>query len=131
MNKERVDVRVEPELLEELDIISERLGLGSRSAAIREAIANFVMEKKDGWNSTSVTVNIPNRMAGKVQRQIMNGDATDVGIAIILALNLWLKDLEDDCLRRSPKMDRIVKKNIQKDAAMKELESKGKELWRP
>jgi len=52
MNKERIDVRVEPELLEELDAISERQGLGSRSAAIREAIASYVIDNKDGWNST-------------------------------------------------------------------------------
>ena len=53
MRKERADVRVEPELLEELDIIAQRSGQ-SRSEAIRDAIASFVMDQKDGWNSTSL-----------------------------------------------------------------------------
>ncbi len=131
MNKERVDARVEPELLEELDAISERLGLESRSAVIREAIAAFVMENKDGWNSTSIKVNLPNRMAEKLQNHIMNGDASDAENAMILALDFWLRDLEDYYMNRKANMEKIVRENISSDLSMKELRSRGKDLGRP
>jgi metal-responsive CopG/Arc/MetJ family transcriptional regulator len=128
MNKERVDVRVEPELLEELDIIAERLGLNSRSSAIREAIANFVMDNKDGWNTSGTTVNIPNRIAERLQRQIMNGDAKDSEQAIVLALDFWLKDLENYYLNRREKIERLVRDNMNSDDAMDQLRKNGKKL---
>jgi hypothetical protein len=131
MNKERVDVRVEPELLEELDAISERLGIGSRSAAIREAIVNFVMDNKDGWNSTSLNVSIPNRIAERLQRQIMNGDAPDPEGAIMLALDFWLRDLEHYYLSRRQRLDRIASENMSSDNAIRELEDRGRDLGRP
>ena len=126
-----MDVRVEPELLEELDAISERLELGNRSAAIREAIANFVLENKDTWNSATIRVSVPNRMAERARRHIMNGDAKDMENAITLALDFWLRDLEDYYINRRHTMDKIVKDNIGQSEAMKELETKGRSLGRP
>ena len=128
MNKERVDVRVEPELLEELDVIAQRMGINSRSSAIREAIANFVMDNKDGLNTSGITVNIPTRIAEKLQRQIMNGDAKDPDQAIVLALDFWLRNLEKYYLRDREKIERIVRENIQSDDAMKQLRKNGKDL---
>lgn len=128
MNKERIDVRVEPELLEELDIIAQRMGLNSRSSAIREAIASFVMDNKDGWNASGITVNIPNRIAERLQRQIMNGDAQDTDQAIVFALDFWLKDLEDYYLNRREKIERIVRENMNSDEAMNQLRKIGNKL---
>ncbi len=121
MRKERIDVRVEPELLEELEIITEREGLRGRSAAIREAIASYVMDNKDGWNSTGLKVNIPNRLAEKVSRHIMNGDARDAEEAVVLALNRWTSELEDYYLHRRDKIESIVAANVKTDAAMTKL----------
>ena len=131
MNKERIDVRVEPELLDELDAISERQGLGSRSAAIREAIASYVIENKDGWNSTGIKVNIPNRIAERLQRQIMNGDAMDIDNAISLALDFWLRDIESYYLGRRRRVEKAIQENLKSDDAMKELEERAKDLGRP
>jgi metal-responsive CopG/Arc/MetJ family transcriptional regulator len=128
MNKERVDVRVEPELLEELDIIAQRLGINSRSSAIREAIASFVMENKDGWNTSDITVNIPNRIAERLQRQINNGDAKDPDQAIAIALEFWLTKREDYCLKQRETLDRVVKENMGRDDGMKQLKKNGKKL---
>jgi predicted DNA-binding protein len=131
MNKERIDVRVEPELLEELDAISERQGLGSRSAAIREAIASYVIDNKEGWNSTGIKVNIPNRIAERLQRQIMNGDAMDIDNAITLALDFWLRDIESYYLGRRRRVEKAIQENLKSDDAMKELEERAKDLGRP
>jgi metal-responsive CopG/Arc/MetJ family transcriptional regulator len=128
MNKERVDVRVEPELLEELEIIAQRMGINSRSSAIREAIASFVMDNKDGWNASGISVNIPNRIAERLQRQIMNGDAKDTDQAIVLALDFWLRDLETYYLSRREKIERIVSENMRTDDALDQLRKTGKKL---
>ena len=129
MRKERADVRVEPELLEELDIIAQRSGQ-SRSEAIRDAIACFVMDQKDGWNSTSLKVNIPNRLADKVDTAIMNSDATDIDDVIKQALDFWTRDLEDYHLNRKPKMDSITAENVRKDTAKAQMNEKVKQLAR-
>ena len=128
MNKERVDVRVEPELLEELDIIAERQGLNSRSSAIREAIASYVEENKDSWNSTGLNIHIPRRMAERLQRHIMNGDARDPNEAMVMALDFWLRDLEVYYLRRRGKIEHALKENIISDDALEQLTNKGKDL---
>lgn len=128
MNKERVDVRVEPELLEELDAIAERKGFVSRSSAIREAIVDYVAQNGDSWNSAGINIDIPNRIAERLQRQIMNGDARDANEAIVLALDFWLRDMEAYYLRRRDRIDRAVKENIVSDAALKELQARGKDL---
>ncbi len=128
MNKERVDVRVEPELLEELDGIAERQGLGSRSSAIREAISSYVAEHREGWNTSGINIRIPSRIAEKLQRHIMNGDARDADEAVVLALDFWLRDLEIYYLRRRAKLENIVRENIASDTAVEELRRKGKDL---
>jgi predicted DNA-binding protein len=120
MRKERIDVRVESELLEELEIIAERAGM-NRSEVLREAVASYVMDNKDGWNSTGLKVNIPNRLAEKVSRHIMNGDARDAEEAIVLALDRWTSELEDYYLHRRDKIESIVARNVKNDAAMTKL----------
>ncbi len=128
MNKERVDVRVEPELLEELDEIAQRLGLGSRSSAIREAIASYVMEHRDGWNTTGLKVRLPKRMTERLQRHIMNGDARDADEAIVLALDFWLRDLEVYYLRRRARLETAVRENIASDSALEQMSKDGRDL---
>ncbi len=129
MRKERADVRVEPELLEEIDIIAQRKGQ-SRSEAIRDAIAGFVDDEKDGWNSTGLKVNIPNRLADKVDMAIMNSDATDIDDVIKQALDFWTRDLEDYHLNRKPKMEKITADNVRKDSANAQMRDNGIKLAR-
>jgi metal-responsive CopG/Arc/MetJ family transcriptional regulator len=129
MRKERADVRVEPELLEELDAIAQRKGQ-SRSEAIRDAIACFVDEEKDGWNSTGLKVNIPNRLADKVDMAIMNSDATDIDNVIKQALDFWTRDIEDYHLNRKPKMEKITAENVRKDSANAQMRESSKLLAR-
>ncbi len=129
MRKERADVRVEPELLEELDIIAQRSGQ-SRSEAIRDAIACFVDEQKDGWNSTKINVNIPNRLADKVDMAIMNSDATDIDDVIKQALDFWTRDIEDYHLNRKPTMESITAENVRKDSAKSQMSKTVKQLAR-
>ena len=129
MRKERADVRVEPELLEELDTIAQRKGQ-SRSEAIRDAIAGFVDEEKDGWNSTGLKVNIPNRLADKVDMAIMNCDATDIDDVIKQALDFWTRDIENYHLNRKPKMEKITAENVRKDSANAQMRESSKLLAR-
>ncbi len=129
MRKERADVRVEPELLEELDIIAQRSGQ-RRSEAIRDAIASFVMDNKDSWNSTKINVNIPNRLADKVDMAIMNSDAADIDDLIKQALDFWTRDIEDYHLNRKPKMENITADNVRKDSAKSQLSKTVKQLAR-
>ena len=129
MRKERADVRVEPELLEELDIIAQRSGQ-SRSEAIRDAIASFVMDQKDGWNSTKINVNIPNRLADKVDMAIMNSDAADIDDVIKQALDFWTRDIEDYHLSRKPRMEKITAENVRKDSAKSQMSKTVKQLAR-
>jgi Arc/MetJ-type ribon-helix-helix transcriptional regulator len=128
MNKERVDVRVEPELLEELDIIAQRMGINSRSSAIREAIASFVIENKDGWNTSGIAVNIPNRVAERLQRHVRNGDAKDTDEAIVMALELWLCKLEHYYLVERDELERIAQGNVDLDDTMRHMRKAGKKL---
>ena len=112
MRKERVDVRVEPEILDELDIIAQREGLRSRSAAIRKAVTEYVLDNADGWNSQTLKVTVPNRLAEKVQRFIMNGDARTAEEIMVLALEFWTADREDYYLTRREKLESIVAENV-------------------
>jgi len=128
MNKERVDVRIEPELLEELDVIAEREGLNSRSAALREAVATYVEENRDTWNSVGVNIKIPKRTAERLEGYIMNGDARDANEAIILALDFWLRDMDTYYLRRRGRIESAIAENIKSDEALEVLRKKGKDL---
>ena len=129
MRKERADVRLEPELLVELDAIAQRKGQ-SRSEAIRDAIACFVDEEKDGWNSVGVHINIGFEAAEIIDTAIEIGDATTVDIAIEKALDFWGKDREDHHINRKPKMDEIAKRKAKERAALKQMQSAGKQLAR-
>ena len=125
MRKQRVDVRVETELLEELQIIAEREGINSRSAAIRESVASYVMDNKDGWNSTFLRFSIPNRLAERVQRLVINGDAKNAEDAVEKALEFWAADREDYYLDRRDRLESIVAENVRNDAALVKLRKSG------
>jgi predicted DNA-binding protein len=117
MRRQRVDVRLDAELLDEVDSIAARCGM-SRSEFIREAVASHVIFDKDSWNSTAVKVTIPNRLAEKVTRHVMNGDARDAEEAVVLALDRWTADLEDYYLNRRDKINAVVAQNVRSDAAL-------------
>jgi metal-responsive CopG/Arc/MetJ family transcriptional regulator len=129
LNKERVDVRVEAEFLEELDMLAERAGT-SRSSVIREAIVAYLMDRGEGLNSSAVKVSIPNRILERLNRQVNNGDATDTETAIVMALDFWLRDLENYYERRRNRLDRAVADNVRSDRAMREAEDRANELGR-
>ena len=129
MRKERADVRVEPELLEELDIIAQRKGQ-SRSEAIRDAIACFVDEEKDGWNTTRIDVKIPNRLADKVDWAITNCDADNVDAVVEKSLEHWLELRQNFYLGDKGKLDQIAAENAKKDTAKRQLEEAGRQLAR-
>lgn len=130
MQRQRVDVRIEPELLEEMEIIAQRTGAGSMSGAIREAVAEYVLANKDGWNSTVMKVRVPNRLAEKVSRHVANGDARDAEEAIVLALDRWTSDLEDYYLSRRDKIEGIVAENVRSDAALSHAKKSNKKILR-
>ena len=126
MRKERVDVRLDAEILDEIDSIVAREGI-SRSEVIREAVASHIVDAKDSWNSTAVRISIPNRLAEKINRHIMNGDARDTEEAVVLALEKWTSDLEDYYLNRRDKINSVVAENVKNDAALAEVRRKGRE----
>ena len=129
MRKERGDVRIEPELLEELDIIAQRRGQ-SRSSMIRDAVETLVMEEKDGWNSTAIKVNISNRLADRVQQRILNADVIDLDEAVRDALKAWVKKLENFNLKTKYELDAITAENVKNDTTKAQLENAGKQLAR-
>ena len=129
MVKERVDVRVELELLDELDIIAQRNGQ-SRSAVIRDAIENFVDEKKHGWNTTSIQVNIPTRLAGRLQKRVFNGDANNRDEAIGEAIKTWVVTHEQFHLHTKYELDAITAENMKNDKANAQHQDAGKQLAR-
>ena len=129
MRKERVDVRIEPELLEELDIIAQRSGQ-SRSATIRDAVENLVMEQKDGWDSMGTYINLTFEAADVVELAIKNGDARTPDEAIEKALEFWGRDREDHHINRKPKMNQIAAENMRKRDTLKQMKSAGKQLAR-
>lgn len=126
MRRERVDVRLDAEILDEVDSIVKRLG-SSRSDVIREAVASHVIDAQDSFNSTALKITVPNRLAEKIQRHIMNGDARDVEEAVVLALEKWTADLEDYYLNRRYKINAVVTENVKSDAAMAAMRKKGEE----
>jgi metal-responsive CopG/Arc/MetJ family transcriptional regulator len=121
-----VDVRLDAELLDEVDSIAVRTG-ATRSEVIREAVASHVMDDQDSFNSTVVKVTIPNRLAEKVTRHVMNGDARDAEEAVVLALERWTVDLEDYYLNRRDKINLMVAENVKNDAALKAARQSGRE----
>ena len=129
MKKERVDVRVELELLDELDIIAQRSGQ-SRSSIIRDAIASFVDEKKYGWNSTPVQVNIPTRLADRLHKRVLNGDANNHEEAIGEAIKTWVVNHEQFHLKTKYELDEITARNMEEDKANAQLQDAGKQLAR-
>jgi len=129
MRKERVDVRVELDLLDELDIIAQRSGL-SRSSVIRDAIDHYVDEQKHDWNSRSVKVNIPARLADRLQQRVINGDANTQDEAIGEAIKTWVVEHENFHLHTKYELDAITARNMKNDAAKTQLQINERQLAR-
>ena len=128
MGKERVDVRVELDILEELEAIALRDGAGNRSAAVREAIYYYVEEKKDTWNTDKHVVKLPKRLTDRVFRLIRNKDATDFDDAIRAALRAWCKDREYDLKHGRHELDNLVAENMESDIANEEMARMAKKV---
>ena len=129
MRKERIDIRVEPELLEELDIIAQRSGQ-SRSSIIRDAIAELVMEKKDEWDSVGLHVNLTYEEAEVIDLAIKNGDARNPSQAIGKALDFWGEARMDHHMNKKPLMREIAAENLKRRAALNEMQDTAKQLAR-
>ena len=128
MGRERIDFRVEPEIMEELESIALTDGVSGRSAAVREAIYHYIDLRKDSWNSDAITVKLPKRLADKVGLFIKNGDAADVDQAIVLALDKWCNNLETYYLERRDELEHIVSENIHSDMTEKDLKNKVRKI---
>ena len=120
MKKERVDVRVEPELLKELDNIAQRSGQ-SRSSIIRDAIDSYVIEKEEDLDTIRFQVNITYDLAEKINRAILNTDAKNPNHAVEKALDYWTRDIDDYRLNRKPKLDDIAAENVSKRSALQQM----------
>ena len=129
MRKERIDVRIEPDLLEELDAIAQRSGQ-SRSAIIRDAVENLVLENKDEWNSVGLHVNLTYEGVEVIQNAIMNSDAHTPDQAIDKALEFWGRDREDHHINRKPRMREIAEENMRKRQSLGEMQNSAKQLAR-
>lgn len=127
---ERIDIRVEAEILEELEDLARLDNHNTRSEAVREAIYNYVDDMKGMWNSDVVKVTIPKRLMDKVGLYIRNGDAQDLDQAIFLAMNKWCDDLEDYYSNRRDKMEKIVSENVAADLAKGHAKKQAKKMAR-
>ncbi|MCK5037507.1 MAG: ribbon-helix-helix protein, CopG family [Thermoplasmata archaeon] len=130
MSMERIDIRVEAEILEELEDLARLDNHNTRSEAVREAIYNYVDDMKGMWNSDVVKVTIPKRLMDKVGLYIRNGDAQDLDQAIFLAMNKWCDDLEDYYSNRRDKMEKIVSENVAADLAKGHAKKQAKKMAR-
>ncbi len=117
MVMERIDIRVETEILEELGELARLDGLNTRSEAVRGAIYNYIDDRKAMWNSDIVKVTIPKRLMDKAELYIRNGDAQDLDQAIFIAMSKWCDDLEDYYSNRRERMEKIVSENVAGDLA--------------
>ncbi len=121
MGRERIDVRVETEILEELEAIAFRDGAKGRSAAVREAVYFYIDEKKDTWNTDKHVLKIPKRLTDRIYRLVRNKDATDFDDAIKAALRAWCKEREYDLKHGRYELDRLVAENMESDIANEEM----------
>ena len=131
MSRERVDIRVEPDILEKLEEIAQRDGVsGGRSAAVREAIYQYVERNESSWNTDLLEVRLPKRLADRVNLFVKNGDARDADQAIVLALTKWCDALESYYISGREELENVVAQNIRNDAALDDARGRGKKLSR-
>ncbi len=130
MARERIDIRVEAEILDELEGIASMNNINNRSEAVREAIYNYIDDKKDMWNSDVVKVTIPKRLMEKAEMFIRNGDAKDLDQAIFIALNKWCDGLSEYYTDGREKLEKVVAENIVNDMALADSANKGKKVAR-
>ena len=130
MVMERIDIRVETEILEELEELARLDNLNTRSEAVREAIYDFIDDRKAMWNSDVVKVTIPKRLMDKAELYIRNGDAQDLDQVIFLAMNKWCDDLEDYYSNRREKVEKIVSENVAGDLAKGYAKKQAKNMAR-
>lgn len=130
MVMERIDIRVETEILEELEELARLDDLNTRSEAVREAIYNYIDDRKAMWNSDIVKVTIPKRLMDKAELYIRNGDAQDLDQAIFIAMNKWCDGLEDYYSNRRDKVEKIVSENVAGDLAKGHAKKQAKKMAR-
>lgn len=128
MSRERIDLRIEPDILDDLESIAKINGVDGRSAAIREAIYFYIEHMKNNWNSDSLSVSIPKRMMDQLDLFIRNGDATDVDQAIVLALTDWCAKKEKYYLSGRSRLENIMKDNRLSDLAKRDMSARAKKL---
>ncbi|MCK4757482.1 MAG: ribbon-helix-helix protein, CopG family [Thermoplasmata archaeon] len=109
MAMERVDVRVESEILEELEDVAQLYGINNRSEAIREAIYDYIEDKKEMWNSEVVKVSIPRALIIKARKYIKMGEVEDLNQAVFASLTIWCKEQKQYYLHERDKLDDIAK----------------------
>ena len=130
MAMERIDIRVEAEILDELEGIAGMNNITNRSEAVREAIYSYIDDRKDMWNSDVIRVAIPKRLMEKAEMFIRNGDAKDLDQAIFIALNNWCDDLSEYYTDGRGKLEKAVAENIENDMAIAESARKSKKVAR-
>ncbi len=130
MAMERIDIRVETEILDELEGIASMNNITNRSEAVREAIYSYIDDRKEMWNSNVVRVAIPKRLMEKAELFIRNGDAKDLDQAISLALNNWCDGLSEYYTDGREKLEKVVAENIENDMVIAENSRKSKKVAR-
>ena len=128
MGRERIDIRVDPLVLEELEAIAERNGIEGRSAAVREAIYHYVDTMKHSWNSQVVTVNIPNRVAERTDKYIRAGEVLNIDQAVSEALKSWCSGLDDEYTGRRKAAEEAVDEKIRNDRSMAKMKQTSRRI---
>lgn len=88
----RINVRLPEEDLRELEAIRERAGLQTVSDVVRQAIAAYLHDETQTWNSTKVSTLVPNALMEDVEMFIESGDASDMSQAVTMALSGWVEE---------------------------------------
>lgn len=122
MAMERVDVRVEREILEELEDVARLYNINNRSEAIREAIYEYIEDKKEMWNSDTIKVSLAREIVIDTRAYIKMGRAKTMAEAITAALTKWCEGWNNYYLHDQKKIMEIAKQKEQ--AAKAEAEGK-------
>lgn len=130
MSRERVDFRVEPEILEKLEEIASRAGIaGGRSAAIREAVYQYIERNESSWNTDHLDIRLPKQLTNRVNLFVANGDAETFRQAVVMAVERWCNVKESyHRFGGREEMEHIVAENMSANAGMDEARSLGKKI---
>ena len=130
MAMERVDVRVEREILEELEDVARLYNINNRSEAIREAIYDYIEDKKDMWNSDIVKVSLPREIHIDTRMYIKMGRAKTLSEAITAALSEWCNGLRTYYLHEQKALMDIAKEKEQAAIAEKDGQKRARRFGR-